>query len=204
VSATDPKTERGRETRRRIVQAAAEVVAERGVAGASLDLVRERARASKSQLYHYFADRDDLLRAVVQATSDEVLGLQADLFARLDTIEGVVAWMDALVELQVQRQARGGCGIGSLAGQLAEQDEGAREALADGFSRWEAAIRAGLEAMAERGELRDGADPAQLATQTLAALQGGLLLTQVRRDPQQLRIALDGALAALRAARNDV
>jgi TetR/AcrR family transcriptional regulator, transcriptional repressor for nem operon len=203
VSATDPKTERGRETRRRIVQAAAEVVAERGVAGASLDLVRERARASKSQLYHYFADRDDLLRAVVRATSDEVLGLQADLFARLDTIEGVVAWMDALVELQVQRQARGGCGIGSLAGQLAEQDEGAREALADGFSRWEAAIRAGLEAMAERGELRDGADPAQLATQTLAALQGGLLLTQVRRDPQQLRIALDGALAALRAARND-
>jgi TetR/AcrR family transcriptional repressor of nem operon len=203
VSATDPKTERGRETRRRIVQAAAEVVAERGVAGASLDVVRERARASKSQLYHYFADRDDLLRAVVQATSDEVLGLQADLFARLDTIEGVVAWMDALVELQVQRQARGGCGIGSLAGQLAEQDEGAREALADGFSRWEAAIRAGLEAMAERGELRDGADPAQLATQTLAALQGGLLLTQVRRDPQQLRIALDGALAALRAARND-
>ncbi|MBR7827886.1 hypothetical protein KDK95_16325 [Actinospica sp. MGRD01-02] len=33
----------------------------------------------------------------------------------------------------------------------------------------------------------------------MASIQGGLLLTQVRRDPQQLRIAADAALAHLRA-----
>jgi hypothetical protein len=54
--------------------------------------------------------------------------------------------------------------------------------------------------MATRGELRKDADPALLAKQTLAALQGGLLLTQVRRDPEQLRAAADAALALIRAA----
>jgi hypothetical protein len=54
--------------------------------------------------------------------------------------------------------------------------------------------------MAARGELRKDADPSLLATQTLAALQGGLLLTQVRRDPEQLRAAADAALALIRAA----
>jgi TetR/AcrR family transcriptional regulator, transcriptional repressor for nem operon len=44
-----------------------------------------------------------------------------------------------------------------------------------------------------------GADPARLATATLAAIQGGLVLTQTRRDPQQLRIALDAAYAYLRS-----
>jgi hypothetical protein len=34
----------------------------------------------------------------------------------------------------------------------------------------------------------------------MASLQGGLLLTQVRRDPAQLRIALDAARVVLRAA----
>ena len=195
-------TGRGRETRGRIVRAAAELVAERGVAGTSLDDVRARAHASKSQLYHYFADRDDLMRAVARAVSDDVVGGQADLFAQLDTIDGLRAWSDALVTLQEVRRATGGCPIGSLAGQLAERDEGARLELADGLDRWETAIRDGLERMAARGELRPGADPAALAQRTLAAVQGGLLLTQIRRDPKQLRAALDGALDSIRAARD--
>jgi AcrR family transcriptional regulator len=192
-----PATVKGRETRERIVRAAAELVAERGVAGTSLDDVCARARVSKSQLYHYFVDRDDLMRAVARAASDDVLGGQAELFAQLDTIEGLRAWADALVTLQQARHARGGCPIGSLAGQLAERNESARRELLDGFERWEAAIRDGLERMAARGELRAEADSAALAQRVLAAVQGGLLLTQIRRDPDQLRCALDGALDAI-------
>lgn len=201
MRSAEPATEKGRETRERIIRAATELVAERGVAGTSLDDVRARAHASKSQLYHYFADRGDLMRAVARATSDEVVGGQADLFNQLDTIDGLRAWSDALVALQETRQARGGCPIGSLGGQLAEQDDGARQELADGLGRWEAAIRDGLERMAARGELRPDADPAVLAQRTLAAVQGGLLLTQIRRDPNQLRSALNGALSAILAAR---
>jgi TetR/AcrR family transcriptional regulator, transcriptional repressor for nem operon len=201
VTVGEPVTAKGRDTRERIIRAAGELVAERGVAGTSLDDVRVRAHVSKSQLYHYFADRDDLMRAVARAAGDDVVGGQAELFARLDTIDGLRAWIDALVILQQTRKAKGGCPIGSLAGQLAEHDEGARLELADGLDRWETAIREGLERMAARGELHTGADPGVLAQNTLAAVQGGLLLTQVRRDPNQLRTALNGALRAILAAR---
>jgi len=201
MTSAEPATAKGRETRERIIRAAAALVAERGVLGTSLDDVRARAHASKSQLYHYFADRDDLMRAVARAASDEVVGGQAELFERLDTIDGLRAWAEALVTLQHTRNARGGCPIGSLAGQLAEQDEGARLELADGLDRWETAIREGLEQMAVRGELHPGADPGALAQNTLAAVQGGLILTQVRRDPNQLRSAVNGAIKAVLAAR---
>ena len=196
----EPRTARGRATRERILAAATSLIAERGVAGTSLDDVRERAQASKSQLYLYFADRDSLLRAVATATCDEVMALQADALAGCDSLAGIERYMDALVSLQEQRDAHGGCPIGSLAGQLAERDEGARLALGEGFERWEAGLRSGLETMAARKELRTGTDPQLLATQTLAALQGGLILTQVRRDPQQLRVATDAALELIRAA----
>ena len=201
MTSAQPATARGRETRERIICAAAELVAERGVAGTSLDDVRARAHASKSQLYHYFADRDDLMRAVAGAVCDDVLGGQAEMFARLDTIDGLRSWTNALVTLQQTRHAKGGCPIGSLAGQNAEHDDGARLALADGLDRWESAIRDGLERMAARGELRPDANPDALAQRTLAAVQGGLLLTQIRRDPNQLRATLDGALDAILAAR---
>ena len=195
-----PITEKGRATRQRIIQAAAELVGERGAAAATLDEVGERAGASRSQLYHYFEDRDDLIRSVIDATTNAVLGAQGELLDELDSWAGIDRWFRALVDLQVDRQATGGCPLGTLAGQLAERDPRFRAAIADGFGRWEQHLREGLERMKERGKLRTHADPARLATATMASLEGGLLLTQIRRDPNQLRIALDGARTLLRAA----
>jgi TetR/AcrR family transcriptional regulator, transcriptional repressor for nem operon len=190
-----PKTERGRATRERIVAAASELIGERGVAETSLDDVIERAGVSKSQLYHYFEDRAELLRAVVVHNSEIVLGG----LGPLDGWKAIRSWFDALVELQFERSARGGCPIGSLVGQLTEADEKARLALAASLERWEGYLRAGLRSMQARGKLDGSADPDELATVTLAAIQGGLLLTQTRRDPGQLAIALDAAYAYLRA-----
>jgi AcrR family transcriptional regulator len=170
-------------------------VAERGAHATSLDEVGARAGTSKSQLYHYFYDRDDLLRAVAEATNDMVLDAQAELFAGLRTSAGMRAWADALVELNESRHGAGGCPIASLVAQVGEHDEGARALLAGGFERWEAAICSGLQAQREAGELRNGTDVGWLATCVLASLQGGLVLAQARRDPAVLRAALEGALA---------
>ena len=195
-----PATAKGRATRERILQAAAELIAEKGVARMSLDDVRARTGASRSQLYHYFEDRDDLVHAVIHATTDAVLGRQDELLNHLDSWAGIDRWFDFMVQHQIAEQARGGCPIGSLAGQLAESDPEARAAIAAGFDRWEAHVREGLTRMKAHGKLRKDADPAALATATMASIQGGLLLTQVRRDPNQLRIALNAARGNLRSA----
>jgi len=199
-----PTTERGRQTRQRIVAAAVEAVAEHGALGASLDEVGERAQASRSQLYHYFDDKSDLLRAVAEATNDAVIGAQQGLFVNLDTWDGLVRWTDALVALQEERGAAGGCPIANLLGQIGERDEEIRGVLATGFDRWESAIRAGLQGMADSGELRPTADVNWLAASTLASLQGGLVLAQARRDPAALRAALDGALVLIASHHTEI
>ena len=190
-----PNTARGRAARDRIIQAASELIGERGVAETSLDDVIDRAGASKSQLYHYFEDRAALLRAVVVHNTEAVLG---DL-GPVDNWKAIRGWFDSMVELQVERHARAGCPIGSLVPQLAEADERARLMLAASFTRWEAHLRQGLVSMQAQGKVDRRADPAELATAAMAAIQGGLLLTQTRRDPGQLAIALDAAYAQLRA-----
>ena len=154
-----PTTERGRSTRRRIVAAAREVVAEKGAAGASLDEVGALAPASRSQLYHYFDDKDDLIRAVAEATNDIVLDGQRDFFAGLNTWDGLVRWTDFLVAIQEQRHGQGGCPIATLLGQLAEQHDDIRVVLSSGFDRWEAHIRPGPPrppSLAQRARRRPG------------------------------------------------
>jgi AcrR family transcriptional regulator len=177
------------------VGAASELIRAHGVAETSLDDIIARADASKSQLYHYFGDRSGLLRAVVERNADTVLGG----LPPLGSWRAIRDWFDAMVELQVERNARGGCTVGALVSQLAEADEEARRALAEAFERWQAHLAGGLRELQARGKLARGTDTEALATTTLAIIQGGLILTQTTRDPEQLATSLDGAYAFLRS-----
>jgi AcrR family transcriptional regulator len=187
-------TRKGEETRGRIVTAAAQLMFEGGVAGTSLEDVKGAAGVSSSQLYHYFADKRALVRAVIEHQSDAVLAAQQPLLSRLDSLDALRAWRDRAVAIERQLQCKGGCPIGSLAGEIAESDGTAREDIAAGFARWESAIAEGVRAMHDRGELPADTDPDQLALALLAAHQGGLVLTQVRRDTAPLEAVLDAMI----------
>jgi AcrR family transcriptional regulator len=187
-------TRRGIETRQRIVAAAAELMFDGGVAETTLEDIRAAARVSGSQVYHYFEDKQALVRAVIEYQTDAVLDSQEAHLGHLDTMDGLRAWRDLLVDHQRRLQCRGGCPIGALGAEVAEVDTAARIAVASGFRRWEAKIRDGLRAMHARGDLPSDTDPDELALATLAALQGGLLLTQIQRRTQPLEVALDAML----------
>jgi AcrR family transcriptional regulator len=194
-----PTTKQGRLTRERIVRAAADLIADRGAAGTSLDDVRAATGVSKSQLYHYFEDKRGLVEAVVDHQCAGVLGLQAHALASVSAWEDLQLWADSMVAFVEEQNGRGGCPIGTLAAALSDTDEALRTSLSDAFQAWRDALRGALLRLRENGLIAANADLDALATSTLAAIQGGLLLAKTSRDAGQLRIALDGAIATLRA-----
>jgi AcrR family transcriptional regulator len=191
-------TPKGRATRERILALTARLMFANGVAGTTTEDVQRAGGISPSQIYHYFGDKKSLIKAVIAYQTEAVLDTQRPLLSRLDSFEALEAWRDALIELQRSRRCQGGCPIGSLASELADHDPEARADLATGFGRWETAIRDGLTAMRERGELRADADPEFLALATLTAVQGGLLMTQVRHDTVALRTVIDAMIDRIR------
>ncbi len=195
-------TAKGERTRARIVEAAARLIYERGVAGTTLDDVKAAAGVSGSQMYHYFPDKDELVQAVISYQADVIAGNQRQ--ADLGSAEGLRAWRDMVIAQVRNGEAKGGCPLGSLAGQLAETDPHARALLADGFGPWQAAIGEGLRRLHQAGQLPDGTDPDALAVTLLATLQGGLLLAQIQRDTRPLETAVDTLLQLARSSRPDV
>jgi len=183
-------TRKGQATRDRIVAAAATLMHERGVAGTSTEDVQLAAGVSASQVYHYFGDKRSLTRAVIEYWSNAILGAQEPALVHLDDVDALRGWADAIVEVQRANGFRGGCPLGSLASELADGDDAARDDLAAGYQRWRDAIRAGLVDMKERGDLVESADPDQLATALLTTLQGGLLLTKTLRNSEALETSL--------------
>ena len=196
---TQHLTARGERTRARIVATAASVIEDRGVEAASCEQILALAKASKSQLYHYFHGKDELVRAVIDLRFREALECQQPWLAHLDTFDGIRAWFDALIELN-RASGSPGCILGTLAAELADRDEAARCDLAQCFTALEGYLTEGLRAMQARGELTADADPETLAGGAYAAMQGGLLQAKARKDPQLLVHALDAAFTYLRSA----
>lgn len=194
-------TARGAVTRARIVAGAAELVYERGVAGTSLDDIMAATGTSKSQLYHYFADKDALVLEVIRNQLAKIIAGQETELRGARSWDGLQRWRDHIVEGTRATGGVGGCPLGSLSSELADQSESARRVLAKCFADWEEYLLDGFHAMRIEGELSQDADPQQLATAVMAALQGGLLLSQATHGVQPLELALDMALDHVRRYR---
>jgi AcrR family transcriptional regulator len=195
-----PATRQGRATKERIVRAAAELIAERGAAGTSLDDVIAATGASKSQLYHYFGDKRGLVAAVIDHQCAAVLGLQAQALASVADWEDLEHWAETMVAIVQEQGAHGGCPIGTLAAALSDVDERFRTRLSEAFQAWRDAIRGALRRLTDNGLIDEDADLDALTTIALSAIQGGLLLTKTSRDVGQLRTVLDGLIAQLRSS----
>jgi TetR/AcrR family transcriptional regulator, transcriptional repressor for nem operon len=194
VRSTPRLTARGAVTRARIVAAAASLVRERGVAGTSLDAVMTASATSRSQLYHYFVDKDALISEVIKTQLAHVIAAQEPRLREVSSWEGLQRWCDHLVTTTRATQGVGGCPLGSLVGELADRSTSARLELARSFDEWQSYLSSGFAAMRDNGELASETDVEELALTMMSALQGGLLLAQTTRSARPLELALNMAL----------
>jgi TetR/AcrR family transcriptional repressor of nem operon len=185
-------TPKGARTRARIVEEAAALIHERGVAATTLEDVKVAAEVSGSQLYHYFPDKNELVQAVIDYQADTIVRNNR---RALGSAKGLAAWRNMLVTGVKSTEGKGGCALGSLGGQLAESDPEARALIAAGFEQWLTAISDGLRALHADGTLPSDIDLDDLAITVLATLQGGLLLAQVQRSTRPFETAIDTLLA---------
>jgi len=113
-------TAKGRATRARILDTAADLILERGVAGTGIDDVRKAAGVSGSQMTHYFRDKRHLVKDVIAWQAQSVLSQhRARELGELDSFAAFEQWRNLLVDLQEQRHCEGGCPIGSIAAEIA-------------------------------------------------------------------------------------
>jgi AcrR family transcriptional regulator len=72
VTSKEPRTERGRQTLRRLIDAAAAEFGEKGFHEASISGITQRAGAALGSFYTYFNSKDEIFRALVADLSNMV------------------------------------------------------------------------------------------------------------------------------------
>jgi AcrR family transcriptional regulator len=198
--AEPPLTAKGRATRDRIIDCAMELMLSEGFSGLSIDNVRKAASVSGSQMTHYFADKNSLLRAIVCRRTKVLLDFHRQPALRdLDTFEDFERWAELTMRFG-RRKTRVTAipPFGPLVGELSKCDTKTRDLLAEGYLEWSDLLTAGLQRMKDRGELVAEANPEQLAFVLMSAHQGGDVLSLAYRRPWPDREALKFVLGYLR------
>jgi AcrR family transcriptional regulator len=188
---TEGFTAKGRATRERIIQSAADVLSSEGLSGFNLEGVRGTADVSGSQLSHYFADKPALIRAVLDRQIELVLD-----FHRQPKLGGLVTFDDFERWTALNMRYLRSIGFSktptyhTLAGQLAKSDDATRRTLADGYRRWIDLLEQSFRRMKDRGVLVTSVDPRALALVVVCGHQGAGTLAFAFRQEWPLADAL--------------
>ena len=154
----------------------------------TIEDVKLAAEVSSSQLYHYFADKEQLINAVIEHQADKLVNNTES--ANLGSAESLAAWRDLVIAHAEPSMAKAAARWEPWEASWRSHDPEARALVAAGFGRWANAIQEGMRSLHGQGRLAAGVDPDDLAVTVLAALQGGLLLAQVHRDVRPLQTTL--------------
>ncbi|MEC3975121.1 TetR/AcrR family transcriptional regulator [Amycolatopsis sp. H20-H5] len=190
-------TEQGRRTQDSIVDSAAALMYTNGVAATSVDKVLAACGAGKSQMYHYFKNKDQLVEAVIGRYLETILANQPAI-NDLHDWAAFDRWTEQLLDIQRGPQGPIACPLGNIAGELGD-DPRVAGLLDKAYREWESHLARGLIALRDKGELAADADPARLAQTAMACLQGGLMLAHIRRDITPLADALAVAVGHLKS-----
>jgi len=178
-------------TRRAVLAAARSLFGSKGYSQTSVDQIAAGARVTKGAVYHHFANKEALFRAVHAEVESEA---QARAIAARDPeqppVDQIVAMVDGYLDAALDEEIRRITLIDGPALLGLEPDLPADQRAN------EEGLRAFIAVAIERGELVD-VDPGVLTPLIGGlALQGGLLIARAS-DPDATRVALGQAIEAL-------
>lgn len=192
-------TPKGAATRSRIVEAAASLIRERGVADTGLDDIGAATATSKSQMFHYFpGGKSDLLHAVAVHEAQQVIEDQQPYLGDLTSWRKWQAWRRRVIDKYEAQRDR--CPLTALTSQLGKATPVTREIVSGLYDCWHTYLAAGVQALKESGGIGPSTDVDAAATSILVAVQGGVLMLQATDRINYLETALDQALDAMRTA----
>jgi TetR/AcrR family transcriptional repressor of nem operon len=187
--------------RQRMIQVARELFHQHGIHATSVDQILQKSGTGKSQYAYYFKSKDGLVHEVLLNLHEWLQGDDCPVNYRVQSWQELEAWFRFFVTAQQRFGCDRACPIGTIGNDLSDEQALLRQDVRLIYE-W---VRGQLARFfAERravGELSTSINPDDLADFCLVTVQGGLLVSKMKRDTKAFEHAIDHALAYLTSLR---
>ena len=182
-------------TRRRLLEAAASLLADEGVEGISVDAVAAAAGRTSGAVYDHFGSKQGLLLALLDEWRHALLGTVAREFERSEHLEQRLQSVAANVVVAPSEDTRRLLALERELWRLAASHPAVDSALRARAAEAQAAMTRGFAAWIDEGRIAADHDPDALATAFRAVVDG--LVTRQHQEGDLEVAEVTGALSVV-------
>lgn len=187
-----------RNTRDCVIAQATELIRRKGFRATSISEVIAASGIKKGGLYHYFPGKADLGLTLLKSAREEFLQFLDDVLVGDTPAKALVHFFNAALRKHQQTGFVGGCLFGNTALEMADEDQAYADVVSSVFDEWITRIERVIGLAQESGEVRDDLSARCLAQVVVMSIEGGIMLTRLRKDESSLVMCLDVLKTMLR------
>jgi TetR/AcrR family transcriptional repressor of nem operon len=190
---------KGAKTRQRIIEQAAPLFNQGGMAGCSMQDILHATGLQKGGLYRHFSSKEELAAECLKYSLAVVFRARS---GNADHIPNAIDKLRYLVDRFVSTPSplKGGCPLMNAAVDSDDGDPQLRRLSLQGLRAWKSRLLQIVKEGIERGEVARGTDPVRVVNTVIAILEGSLLISRIERTSsamQDARVHLDALFEGL-------
>lgn len=188
---------KGDASRGRILEVARHVFNTKGFGATTMSDLVHATGMQKGGLYFHFTEKGAIARAALEEAAEEFRCFLIEALAGDDPGSSLERFFRLTLKRHKAAGFVGGCIFGNTALETSDSDPALADIAGAVFDDWIARIAATVAAAQQRGQVRSEVSPRVLARQIVATVEGGIMMSRLKKDERPLRDCLQALRSTL-------
>ena len=185
------------QTKQHIIEQAAPIFNEKGIAGTTVDDVLAAAKVARGCLYSHFENKDDLSLQTVDYLLNKMTGHIRTLMAAESTSKGkIYAYLNA-AKNPLSSYIDGGCPILNMAAESDDNHPEVKEKVKEKVSSSQKLFSSILSTGIKNGEWKTSLNPSDFANKIFFAIEGAIVFCRILENNKAMLALINNLKAEL-------
>lgn len=183
---------KGTITRERIIMQAAELFNQQGYAGSSVSDIMRVTGLRKGGIYNHFGSKDELALEAFDYAINRMRRKYAEAIkGKTSSIDQLIAIVSIYRNIVEDPPLKGGCPLLNTAIESDDTHPALRDKAREAMDQFLKFIRIVINRGKRKGEILSSVDGASVSVYIVAAMEGGVMISQLYRDSGYMRHTLE-------------
>lgn len=182
---------KGELTKERILSEATQLFHEKGFGATSINDILSATGLKKGSLYFHFPSKEEIALAVLNQAKEEFNRVMDSDLTGTTPGHCLSNYFETVYTNHSKTNFQKGCFFGNTALEIKENQATYSPIVESIFTAWITGLENVIRAAQEKGQMRDDIEAKILAHHVIATIEGGIMLSKLKKDGKPLRLCLD-------------
>jgi TetR/AcrR family transcriptional repressor of nem operon len=182
---------KGEIARERILEVARELFNTKGFNATTISDLVAATGMQKGSLYFHFSGKDAIAREVLSEATAEFMDFLSKALGGANPGACIDNFFQCALEKHLGNGFVGGCIFGNTALEMSDSDPEFAGAIDRVFDEWISRVALAVTGAQKNGQIRTDIDSEALARHIIATIEGGIMMSRLKKDERPMKECLD-------------